>query len=121
MSVNEYAAVVDYIYLLHFFESYVTGRYYETMMCVSGTNQCADTISVFGVTGTNTEYHTQADGYLGLGIAHAFGSSSRSSVLEQLEGSGQISEQMFGIYTQADEYSYAESELRFGGYNSSLF
>ena len=83
---------MDYIYTLHFFEAYITGKYFQTPVCVSETGMCVDQMSIFGVLDCNTEFKTQADGYLGLGINDAIGKLEGNNVLNQLHANGQIAE-----------------------------
>ena len=51
---NSYSEAVDYIYLLHFFKSFISGRYYDTTVCMNG--QCVDDFPVFGVESTNSQF-----------------------------------------------------------------
>ena len=85
VSVGTFSQTVDYVYKLHFFETFVKGRYYDTKVCLSGVaDACSDDFAVYAVESASPQFQTQADGYIGLGLYDSIGGKTENNVLTQL-------------------------------------
>ena len=50
VSTGSFSQTVDYVYKLHFFETFVTGKYYDAKVCLAGLDDaCTDDFSVYAV------------------------------------------------------------------------
>lgn len=56
VSINTFGQTVSYVYKLHFFETYVTGKYYDAKVCMFGTEKCAENFSVYAVESASPEF-----------------------------------------------------------------
>lgn len=124
LGLNMTSKVIDFMYLMHYYDAEISGHYWMLNTCLNSTKQaCATNFIVYAVQKATPWFNTLGDGYLGLAPASGDGilTTQHNNVLEQMHFHGMINKKMFGVHTHMWNSTEDPSEIRFGGYNEELF
>lgn len=124
LGLNMTTKVIDFMYLMHYYDAEISGHYWMLNTCLNSTKQaCATNFIVYAVQKATPWFNTLGDGYLGLAPADGDGilTTQHNNVLEQMHFHGMIKKKMFGVHTHMFNSTEDPSEIRFGGYNEELF
>ena len=110
----------NYLSNLHYKDTFVQGRYYETQVCVEGDLNCGNNFQIFVVDEANPPMDMPYEGVIGFGLWEAIGDKKSNNSLTQLVEQNYIASASFGVYTGTDS-STLSSQIRLGGSNERLF
>ena len=112
----------EYTYLTdqHYKDTFLTGKYYKTQVCVQGDENCGAYMQVFVVDNAMPAMDIPYQGVIGFGLYKSLGGEQSTNVLTQLVENDWIDQTSFGVFTGTDS-SVESSQISLGQPNKALW
>ena len=83
----------------HYKDTFLTGKYYKTQVCVPGDENCGNNMQVFVVDNAMPAMDISYQGVIGFGLYKSLGGEKGYNVLNQLIEDKVIDGASFGVFT----------------------